>query len=41
MLSLSEDRDYTLTGLVYINKESKEAIRSAVNKLEAAGYIVR
>lgn len=41
MLSLPEDWDYTLTGLAYINKESKDAIRSAVNELEAAGYIVR
>lgn len=41
MLSLPEDWDYTLSGLAYINLESKDAIRSAVNELETAGYIQR
>jgi hypothetical protein len=41
MLSLPEGWDFTLTGLSEINKESKDAIRSAVNELEKAGYIVR
>ncbi len=41
MLSLPEDWDYTLAGLSYINKESKDAIRSAVKELETAGYVVR
>ena len=41
MLSLPEEWDYTLAGLAYINKESKDAIRSAVNELEQAGYITR
>ena len=41
MLSLPEEWDYTLTGLACINKESKDAIRSAVNELEQAGYITR
>lgn len=41
MLSLPEDWDYTLPGLARINRESKDAIRSAVNELEAAGYIQR
>ena len=41
MLSLPEDWDYTLTGLACINKESKDAIRSAVNELENSGYIKR
>ena len=41
MLSLPEDWDYTLAGLSYINRESKDAIRSAVNELEQAGYIDR
>lgn len=41
MLSLPEDWDYTLSGLSFINRESKDAIRSAVNELEAAGYIIR
>lgn len=41
MLSLPEDWDYTLTGLSIINRESKDAIRSAINELERAGYIRR
>ena len=41
MLSLPEEWDYTLAGLACINKESKGAIRSAVNELEQAGYITR
>lgn len=41
MLSLPEDWDYTLKGLAKINKESIDAIRSAVCELEAAGYIMR
>ena len=41
MLSLPEDWDYTLSGLAVINWESKDAIRSAVNELEKAGYIKR
>ena len=41
MLSLPEDWDYTLSGLSYINKESKDAIRNAVKELEAAGYVIR
>ena len=39
MLSLPEDWDYTLSGLAVINRESKDAIRSAVNELEKAGYM--
>ena len=34
MLSLPEDWDYTLAGLSRINRESKDAIRSAVNELK-------
>ena len=41
ILSLPEVWDYTLSGLCYINRESKDAIRSAVNELERAGYIER
>ena len=41
MLSLPEDWDYTLSGLAYINRESKDAIRSAVNELERTGYVQR
>ena len=41
MLSLPEDWDYTLSGLCYINRESKDAIRTAINELEQTGYIRR
>ena len=41
MLSLPKDWDYTLAGLSYINKESVDAIRTAVWELEKAGYIIR
>jgi hypothetical protein len=41
MLSLPEDWDYTLAGLSYINRESIDAIRTAVWELEKAGYIRR
>ena len=41
MLSLPEDWDYTLKGLSLINRESVDAIRTAVWELEKAGYIVR
>ncbi len=41
MLSLPEDWDYTLAGLCYINRESKDAIRTAIHELERAGYIRR
>ena len=34
MLSLPEDWDYTLSGLSYINRESIDAIRTAVWELE-------
>jgi len=38
MLSLPEDWDYTLAGLSHINRESIDAIRTAVWELEKAGY---
>ena len=41
MLSLPENWDYTLAGLSRINRESVEAIRTAVLELEAEGYITR
>ena len=41
MLSLPDDWDYTLSGLAFINRESKDAIRSAINELERAGYVQR
>ena len=41
MLSLPEDWDYTLAWLSHINRESIDAIRTAVWELEKAGYILR
>jgi hypothetical protein len=41
MLSLPENWDYTLAGLAAINRESIDAIRTAVWELEGAGYIER
>ena len=41
MLSLPENWDYTLHGLARINKESIDAIRTAIWELEGAGYITR
>ena len=41
MLSLPEGWDYTLAGLSRINRESVDAIRTAVWELEKAGYIER
>jgi DNA-binding Lrp family transcriptional regulator len=41
MLSLPENWDYTLAGLAQINKESKDAISTAVRELEQRGYIQR
>jgi hypothetical protein len=41
MLSLPEDWDYTLKGLSVINRENIDAIRTAVQELERAGYITR
>ena len=41
MLSLPEDWDYTLAGLAFINRESIDAIRTAVWELEREGYIRR
>ena len=40
MLSLPDTWDYTLKGLTHINRESLDAIRSAVQELERAGYIL-
>jgi hypothetical protein len=41
MLSLPPDWDYTLKGLSHINRESVDAIRTAVWELENTGYIER
>lgn len=39
MISLPPDWDYSFNGLVSICKESKSAIRSAINELKELGYI--
>lgn len=41
MLSLPDTWDYTLRGLAVINKESIDAIRTAVLELEKNGYLTR
>ena len=41
ILSLPPNWDYTLKGLSHINRESVDAIRSAVQELERAGYVTR
>ena len=41
MLSLPEEWDYSLKGLAKINKESIDAVRTAVLELESTGYVVR
>lgn len=41
MLSLPENWDYTVHGLIAINKESKAAIQSTLKELEDCGYLVR
>lgn len=41
MLSLPKSWDYTVAGLVSINKESKAAIQSTLKELEECSYLVR
>ena len=41
ILSLPENWDYTLAGLSHINRESVDAIRTAIHELERTGYITR
>lgn len=41
MLSLPENWDFTVAGLVYLNKESKSAVQSTLRELEECGYLVR
>ena len=40
MLSLPDDWDYSLAGLVAINKEEEKAIKSAIDELKDCGYVV-
>lgn len=39
MLALPEGWDYSINGLVAINKESEASIKSALNELKAEGYL--
>lgn len=39
MLSLPEDWDYTIAGLVAINKEKESAIKSTLKELKKQGYL--
>ena len=41
ILSLPDDWDYTVAGLAKKCREGKDAVRSAIEELEVAGYIVR
>lgn len=41
MLSLPDNWDYTVSGLVSINKEKKSAIQAMLKELEECGYLVR
>lgn len=41
MLSLPEDWDYSIKGLVSICKENENAVRSALKELETNGYLIR
>lgn len=41
MLSLPNNWDYTVIGLVSLNKESKSAIQSTLKELEECGYLIR
>lgn len=40
MLSLPDDWDYSIDGLVLICKENKSSIKSALNELKSFGYLV-
>lgn len=40
MLSLPDDWDFTIAGLVVINQENESAIKSALKELRSTGYLV-
>ena len=41
MLSLPEDWDYSINGLVKVSKEGKKAIRAMLEELEENHYLIR
>ena len=41
ILPLPEEWDFTLKGLAHINKESVDAVRTAIWELEKEGYVIR
>ena len=41
MLCLPPEWEYSLAGLAVINREGRHSIRTAINELENAGYLVR
>lgn len=41
MLSLPDEWDYSINGLVAICKENQTSVRSALNELEQFGYLIR
>lgn len=41
MLSLPDDWDYSVAGLTAIVKEGRDAVRKALQELEACGYLIR
>ena len=41
IMGLPETWDFTMSGLAKIVKESKDAIASGIDELEAAGYVVK
>ena len=41
MLSLKDDWNYSINGLVAISKESKKAVQNSIKELELAGYVRR
>lgn len=41
MLSLPEEWDYSMNGLVAISKENLTAVRNTLQELEELGYLIR
>ena len=41
MLSLPDDWNYSVSGLVALSKDGKDSVMSALNELEKFGYLIR